>query len=236
MPTITTKFQFYKYDTSTDGNLKFNFNTSLNDNWDRIETNVAITIYNPSITYKLGDCVLSTSDFHLYYSLINNNQNNALSDTTKWSIVDTSAVGSVKYFAGSTTPQGYLICDGSAISRTTYARLFTTIGTTYGIGDGSTTFNLPDLIDKFPQGNTTVGVEMDAALPNITGSFGVFLRSDSQTGCFYQGAGDGYNAVGSVYGGASNVGFDASLSNSIYSSSVNTVQPPALTLLPCIRY
>ena len=49
-------------------------------------------------------------------------------------------------------PSGWQLCDGSAISRTTYADLFTGIGTTYGVGDGSTTFNLPDLRAKNPMG------------------------------------------------------------------------------------
>lgn len=48
-------------------------------------------------------------------------------------------------YAGSTAPAGFLLCDGSAVSRLTYADLFTLIGTTYGAGDGSTTFNVPDL-------------------------------------------------------------------------------------------
>lgn len=53
-------------------------------------------------------------------------------------------IGLVFPFAGSTIPANFLECDGSAVSRTTYADLFTVIGTTYGTGDGSTTFNLPD--------------------------------------------------------------------------------------------
>jgi microcystin-dependent protein len=53
--------------------------------------------------------------------------------------------GMVAPFAGSAAPEGYLLCDGSAISRTGYARLFTAISTAYGTGDGSTTFNIPDL-------------------------------------------------------------------------------------------
>ena len=60
--------------------------------------------------------------------------------------------GTVIYFAGSTAPTGYLKADGSAVSRTTYASLFTAIGTTYGTGDGSTTFNLPDLRGEFVRG------------------------------------------------------------------------------------
>jgi len=53
--------------------------------------------------------------------------------------------GSVIAFAGATPPQGYLLCDGSAVSRTTYPGLFAVIATMYGKGDGATTFNLPDL-------------------------------------------------------------------------------------------
>lgn len=62
--------------------------------------------------------------------------------------VDSNAgipTGTVSAFAGSTAPTGYVLCDGSAVNRTTQAALFAVIGTTYGVGDGSTTFNLPDL-------------------------------------------------------------------------------------------
>jgi len=61
-------------------------------------------------------------------------------------------VGSISLFAGTTAPSGWLICDGSAVSRTTYANLFSVIGTTYGAGDGSTTFNIPDIQGKVPVG------------------------------------------------------------------------------------
>jgi len=60
--------------------------------------------------------------------------------------------GCVKMYAGSTPPNTWLICDGSQVSRTTYATLFSVIGTTYGSGDGSTTFNVPNM-----QGNVVVG-------------------------------------------------------------------------------
>lgn len=52
--------------------------------------------------------------------------------------------GAIAQFAGSVAPTGWLVCDGSAVSRVTYADLFAAIGTTYGPGDGSSTFNLPD--------------------------------------------------------------------------------------------
>lgn len=60
--------------------------------------------------------------------------------------------GMVQAYAGSSAPTGWLLCAGSAVSRTTYAALFAVIGTTYGAGDGSTTFNLPDLRGRVPVG------------------------------------------------------------------------------------
>lgn len=58
-------------------------------------------------------------------------------------------------YAGSSAPSGWLLCDGTAVNRTTYADLFTAIGTAYGVGDGSTTFNLPDLRGRIPWGKGT---------------------------------------------------------------------------------
>lgn len=66
-------------------------------------------------------------------------------------------VGSIKMYAGSTAPSKWLKCDGSAVSRTTYAKLFGIIGTTYGAGDGSTTFNLPNFSGRTPIGVGTSG-------------------------------------------------------------------------------
>jgi microcystin-dependent protein len=63
--------------------------------------------------------------------------------------------GSVLPYAGSSAPTGYLLCQGQAVSRTTYANLYTVIGTTYGGGDGSTTFNVPNLQSRVPVGLNT---------------------------------------------------------------------------------
>lgn len=60
--------------------------------------------------------------------------------------------GIIMPFAGTVAPEGYLFCDGSDVSRTTYATLFGVIGTTFGAGDGSTTFNVPDLSGRVPLG------------------------------------------------------------------------------------
>jgi microcystin-dependent protein len=65
--------------------------------------------------------------------------------------------GVVLPFAGTTAPTGFLLCYGQAVSRTTYAALFAAIGTTFGPGDGSTTFNLPDLRGRAPFGKDDMG-------------------------------------------------------------------------------
>ena len=74
------------------------------------------------------------------------------SKTLVGAINEIEPVGSIKMYAGANAPSGWLKCDGSAVSRTTYAALFTAIGTTYGAGNGSTTFNLPNLTDRMPIG------------------------------------------------------------------------------------
>ena len=65
---------------------------------------------------------------------------------------DLSPVGAITMYGAAAAPSNWLLCDGAAVSRTTYADLFTAIGTTYGSGDGSLTFNVPDLQSKFPIG------------------------------------------------------------------------------------
>jgi microcystin-dependent protein len=78
--------------------------------------------------------------------------------------------GTVTPYAGSTPPTGYLIADGSAVSRTTYSALFAVIGTTYGAGDGSTTFNLPDL-----RGRDAVGLGTNTDVDNLGDNDGSVL-------------------------------------------------------------
>ena len=66
-------------------------------------------------------------------------------------------IGIILPYGGSVAPNNYLMCDGSAISRTTYSKLFAVIGTNFGGGDNSTTFNLPDLREAVPKGTGLSG-------------------------------------------------------------------------------
>lgn len=65
--------------------------------------------------------------------------------------------GSITQYGGGSAPTGWLFCDGTEVSRTTYAALFSVIGTTFGSGNGSTTFNLPDLKGRVPVGKAVTG-------------------------------------------------------------------------------
>ena len=165
--------------------------------------------------------------------------------STELDIHDANALptGSYIQFAGSQAPAGFLVCNGGAISRTTYSNLFAVIGTTYGSGDGSTTFNLPNLIDRFLQGSTTSGTVKNAGLPNITGHFdpidphgGHPFCSAFTSAAFYGTTQEAGSTSGTFNTNKSvNIKFDASRSSSIYGNSI-TVQPPALTCLICIKY
>jgi microcystin-dependent protein len=72
-------------------------------------------------------------------------------------------------YAGSSAPTGFLLCDGAAISRTTYSDLFGVIGLTYGVGDGSTTFNIPDLRGRVIAGQDDMGGSSANRLTGLTG-------------------------------------------------------------------
>lgn len=84
--------------------------------------------------------------------------------------------GSVMAYAGSSAPAGWLVCDGSAVSRTTYAALFAVVGTTYGAGDGSTTFNLPDLRSRSVVGAGSGGALTARALGESMGAETITLQ------------------------------------------------------------
>jgi len=74
---------------------------------------------------------------------------------TTTAIANATPSGMLLMWSTATAPTGYLLCAGAAVSRTTYATLFAVIGTTFGVGDGATTFNLPDFRDRMPIGAGT---------------------------------------------------------------------------------
>lgn len=148
-------------------------------------------------------------------------------------------VGMMAPYAADTPPEGWLVCNGSAVSRTTYSALFAKIGTKYGSGDGSKTFNLPNFINRTFWGGSSSGAVKAAGLPNISGK----LRSNTQwfnataSGAFTAGAKINTTVPtdAGYANGATDYSFSAENSNAIYGKS-STVQPPALTTIICIKY
>lgn len=142
-------------------------------------------------------------------------------------------------FAGTVAPVGWLVCDGSAISRTDYADLFAQIGSTYGDGDGSTTFNLPDCDGYLPvyDSGKTIGNSTNGGVPNITGQIvniqqlsgnanGVFAVDSS----YSRDTGTGHSG-----GGLMTVGINASRNSAVYDNGT-TVRPAGVYTLWCIKY
>lgn len=158
--------------------------------------------------------------------------------------------GMIFAFAGSTIPSGFLLCDGSKVSRTTYKKLFNVIGTTYGAGDGSTTFTLPNLIDRFIEGSSAAGSYRAAGLPNIAGYFecrGIDYQNLTlvwgDNNLFKQSKLAGNTSVEKANQVNSNtnyeamwrVEFDAKACNDLYGNSI-TVQPAACTIKFLLKY
>jgi microcystin-dependent protein len=89
-----------------------------------------------------------------------------------WGAANAVPAGVVLPYTASAAPTGYLLCDGTAVSRTTYSTLFAVISTGYGTGDGATTFNLPDLRGRVP-----VGIGTNAAVSALATSDGVAVAN-----------------------------------------------------------
>lgn len=164
---------------------------------------------------------------------------------------DIVPAGGIIPFAGTSVPSGYLLCNGAAVSRTNYANLFAAIGTLYGAGDGSTTFNLPDARDRVLQGASgthSTGSYIAAGLPNIMGVFdlssnivtnlpnapivfgasGVFSLRGEGVSCYTNAA-----VSGSVV--SRQVNFNASRSSSYYGASTKP-QVDAVAINFIIKY
>ena len=149
--------------------------------------------------------------------------------------------GMIFPWPGDTPPEGAIVADGRELSRTTYAGLFSIFGTTYGAGDGSTTFNVPDLDGRFIELTTdagSVGQFVEPGLPNITGWFTLGRNSGHVSKVdgtlFYFGEADRSAAATADANDAQHAVFDPSRANATYGSS-SVVQPASSRFLACIK-
>jgi len=199
------------------------------------------TIVPANFSFKDAD-----GDLGQVKSLSNNDitlLNGALQDVEdlKLSVQNPLPPGTMIHFAGANIPSGFLICNGVAVSRTQYAGLFAAIGTLYGAGDGSTTFNLPDARDRVLQGASStysVGTAIPAGLPNITGQavFHGVLGTATGNGSLRESTTAGEWQAGGAMGNTTNayVNFNASHSNIIYNTGTRN-QPEAVSTYTLIK-
>jgi microcystin-dependent protein len=153
--------------------------------------------------------------------------------------------GAVMAFARNTAPTGWLKANGAAISRTTYANLFSAIGTTFGAGDGSTTFNLPDLRGEFIRGwddgrgadsGRAFGSAQSDALQNLTGSFKTTRGvGGNNTGVFAGSTGGAATYSGPATGSYTTT-CDFNAANSPGARTASETRPRNVALLACIKY
>ena len=199
-----------------------------------------IASYNAAYDYPVGALVKYNNV--LYEAIQANGPGSTVAaptDSTYWSQIPTYAdlsdlmpTGVVLPFGGSTVPNGWLLANGAAASRSGKARLFSVYGTTFGAGDGSTTFNLPDLRDRYIIGVNTnaLGTYIAEQLPNIKGSL-IQLDSTvhSSSGAFGWAQNPEKWLQGTTSVNRSNVSFNANSSNSVYIDS-GKVYPLSLAL------
>ena len=166
-------------------------------------------------------------------ALFNNKANVDLSNLSASGLMNLVPTGVILPFGGSVIPNGFLLCNGVAISRTTFTKLYSIIGITFGGGDGSTTFNIPDLRDRYIIGANTnaLGTYIAEQLPNITGEIqsngGGLYTTPFANNAFSNSGETGY--VNPQYPGNSRVTFNAHNSNSIYTDN-GKVYPASIAL------
>lgn len=173
--------------------------------------------------------------------LLNLNTNQLNQNGYHKNIQTKGKIGAIFTFPINYTPDDCLSCDGFSILIVDYKELFKLIGTHFNqANDPEGTFRVPDynITGRFLQPNSNVGIQVDAGLPDIAGTFGSWTRSYSPVSGAFHSAG----SVGTGTGGASSSAgsnilyhFNASHSNGIYGKS-STVQPPSQTIHLCIKY
>ena len=176
--------------------------------------------------------------------------------------IDGVPTATIVPWSSSSVPSGFLECNGTAVSRTTYSALFTSIGTTYGAGNGSSTFNVPDLQDNVPIGKSgtkalasTGGANTVANSGNVGGSTANATISTAQmpshshiqknspgqgnpsTGAFLRqnyAGGSNNNTNVSTHTDSSGTGHSHNMS-ATFSGSANSVLQPYLTVIYIIK-
>ena len=156
------------------------------------------TAENDAFTGAVGEISIDTSTDNL-----------RIHDGSTAGGIELMPAGTIVAFGAASIPTGWLACNDAAVSRSTYARLFAVVGTNFGAGNGSTTFNVPDLRDRVPLGKGTNMATMGAITSGIAASavMGSATKSGVTTGASNTGTGNtGTGNTGTGNTGAGNTG------------------------------
>jgi microcystin-dependent protein len=185
-----------------------------------------ITGRENAVTFANGDCFAMVVKSATEYIMIPFNRRN-----------DNDNPGKISLFATSSAPAGYVVANGAAVSRTAYARLFAHIGVSWGVGNGTTTFNLPDLRGEFlrawdnsrgvDSGRVFGTLQMDAIKEHAH-----YLSQNLNATTFQTYGGSGSLGIGGTVGGATAGTTNAMVSGA---SAVET-RPRNIALLACIKF
>lgn len=215
------------------------------------EPTTAYTVADTAVTLT-GDVVASDDIYVVYNSMALQTvvpPDGSVTQAKLSSNVILIPTGMIAPFAMSTAPTGWLECDGSAVSRTTYAALFTALSTTHGVGDGSTTFNIPDLRGEFIRGwdngkgtdsSRTFASSQTDGIPRLYGKFGDHhtgrLNSYDYTGFTNPFIEEGSTSYRSTIESASGsggqfIGFDSSR----IITATDDVRPRNIAMMYCVK-
>lgn len=137
--------------------------------------------------------------------------------------------GTVAHFAASTAPAGWLKANGALVSRSAYAALFAVVGTTFGAGDGSTTFALPDLRGEFVRSlDDGRGVDSGRGIGTA--------QADDLKSHVHSVPGNTSNGSGSPYRILSNTNSSPNVTNDTYATGGTETRPRNVAMLACIKY
>jgi len=149
-----------------------------------------------------------------------------------WAAVAGTPAGAVIYHAANSAPTGFLKANGAAVSRSTYAALFTAIGTTFGAGDGSSTFNVPDLRGEFPRGwDDSRGIDSSRSFGSAQADeFKEHTHTASAKSDYYTYYGSTYFYLVRTGGGTFYP------SKTVANTGGTETRPRNIALLACIKY
>ena len=131
------------------------YKTKTNANYTHAQNRETVAGYSSQTAIGKFNKNQAETAFEIGNGTADDARSNAFAVDWDGNVMAKGMAGMIQMYAGTTAPKGWLLCNGTNVSRTTYAELFDVIGTTYGAGDGSTTFTIPDLRDRFPVGAGT---------------------------------------------------------------------------------